>query len=307
MRDKIIQLARKGYGRRRIAQELGISEWRVRTELRALSTKSTVMGATPSGHLVPIQTSPITVSKNKLKKAVVLNDLHVPYHSEAAVAIALQYIKDEKPDKIVLNGDIVDFYGVSSYSKDPLRLNTLQDEVDAAAGFFHTLREIVGPDTEIVYIKGNHEDRLERFLLDKAPSLCSLNCLALDELLLLAQYDIRFVDVGIHLGDLEIVHGFVARKNPGASAKAYYEKSCSSILIGHVHRLNITYFKNKFGQHCLVENGCLCGLDPDYTHSPNWQNGFSTVYYDEGGGFFEVFLHHIKENKMAFQGKIYEA
>ena len=302
MHKKIEQLVSKGFGRRKIAQKLGISEWRVRTELRALGTTNQKRSVGSfDGTLRNVTSKKVSKGRTRLKKAVILNDLHIPYHDPGAVALAVEYIRDTKPNTIVLNGDIVDFYTVSSYSKDPLRLNTIQDEINEAVSFLDLLRK-ENPRAEIFYIKGNHEDRLERFLLDKAPSLCSLNCLAIDELLELQANNISFVDKGIHLGDLEIVHGYVARKNPGASAKAYYEKSCSSILVGHVHRLNQTYFKNKFGQHCLVENGCLCGLDPDYAHDPNWQQGFATVHYSDSG-FFEVELHHIKERKLSYKGE----
>jgi len=49
----------------------------------------------------------------KAKKLAVLSDIHVPYHSISALECALDKIYEEKPDAILLNGDTVDFYGLS--------------------------------------------------------------------------------------------------------------------------------------------------------------------------------------------------
>ena len=55
----------------------------------------------------------------KLKRAVVINDLHVPYEDKKSVKLVKQYINDVNPDVVVLNGDIAD---CADYSKFTLPL-----------------------------------------------------------------------------------------------------------------------------------------------------------------------------------------
>ena len=293
IRDMIIKLTEEGVGAKRIAARLGITEWRVRTERNAYNNKLIKGKSLSSGGIATFSSNKVKTSKRAATRAVVLSDIHIPYQDTAALSVALAFMKNYKPDNIVLNGDIIDFYPVSSFSKDPLRIDTLQDEVDDVISFLRQLKED-HPKAGIDYVKGNHEDRLERFLTNKAPALSSLNCLSIDELLDLGTYGISFYDESVYLGELEVTHGYLVRKNPGASAKAVHEKTAKSILIGHVHRLNKSYMRNKYGQHLLIENGCLSSLEPDYTRFPNWQHGFTTVEYDSSGELSTT-LHHIED------------
>ena len=88
-------------------------------------------------------------------KFVVLSDIHFPYQDDKAIKAAFDFIKTNPVDIIILNGDILDFYDVSSFDKDPDRINSLQKEIDMATKFFKKLRTIK-PDARIVFIKGNH-------------------------------------------------------------------------------------------------------------------------------------------------------
>lgn len=231
--NKIIELYRKGHSRKIIAKTLGISEWKVRCAIRQQHTKSIKAKEFKTND--NIRLNKVSVSKNQnLKKAIILSDIHIPYHDQAALAVALAYAKDYAPDIFILNGDIIDFYGASSYRQDPIRIDTLQDELTEGKALLKKIRTD-HPNAEIYYIEGNHETRLKRFLLDKAPALACLTCLSFDELIGLEEFDIKFIDYGqsIQLGDLEVTHGEIVRKGAGMSAKAHSDKSGASILIGH--------------------------------------------------------------------------
>lgn len=163
-----------------------------------------------------------------MNKFIVLSDIHFPYHDNKAIKAALQFMKNHPVDTIILNGDILDFYDVSSFDKDPDRINSLQKEIDLATKFFGQLRKIK-PGARIVFVKGNHSSRLERYL-KKHPELYSLEALKLPNLLKLNDYNIEYKDRGFKLGSLKIIHGDMVRKFSAYTARGELEKhDCSGI------------------------------------------------------------------------------
>lgn len=52
-------------------------------------------------------------------KIMVVSDIHFPYEDKSAVAAFIEEVRLRKPDVIVLNGDLLDFYKLSKFSKDP--------------------------------------------------------------------------------------------------------------------------------------------------------------------------------------------
>src|SRR5690349_22276797 len=69
------------------------------------------------------------------ESVVFLSDLHIPYHDEAAVSSALRLIKKLRPDRVVINGDVADFFQLSRFNTAHQRLDSLQEEIDEANAF----------------------------------------------------------------------------------------------------------------------------------------------------------------------------
>lgn len=216
------------------------------------------------------------MGKNKF---IVISDIHIPFHSKKAIKAMLQFIKLHKVQTVILNGDILDMYDVSRFDKSPDRINSLQKELNKAKALFKELREIL-PEAEIVFIKGNHEYRLERYLM-KHPELFSLEALKLPNLLQLKDYNIKYCDKHYKLGPLKITHGSVVRKFSCYTAKAELERNDCSGISSHTHRLGIYYSRTPSRSLAWAESGCLCDLDPEYVDSPNWMNGFIYGYVDK--------------------------
>ena len=90
----------------------------------------------------------------KGKKIAVLSDVHIPYHSIDALTACIDFLQDEKPEAILLNGDILDFYQLSRFGKDP-RKRSVAHELQAAREFLDVLSQFGAK----VYFKiGNHEE-----------------------------------------------------------------------------------------------------------------------------------------------------
>jgi predicted phosphodiesterase len=213
-------------------------------------------------------------------KFIVLSDIHFPYHDNKALKAAYKFLEQHPINTIILNGDILDFYDVSSFDKDPARINSLQKEIDLAQKFFKKLRSIK-PDARIVFIGGNHDrDRLERYL-KKHPELYSLDALKLPNLFGLDKFNIEFYRDEFRLGGLKIIHGDIVRKFSGYTARAELEKNDTSGISGHSHRLSCYYYRTPERYLAWYESGCLCRLDPEYIKSPNWSHGFLYGYVEK--------------------------
>lgn len=164
-------------------------------------------------------------------KFVVLSDIHFPYQDDKALKAVYKFLEQQPVDTIILNGDILDFYDVSSFDKDPSRINSLQKEIDMANKFFSQLRK--RHSGRIIFIGGNHDaDRLERYL-KKHPELYSLNALKIDRILNLNEYGIDFYRDEFRLGSLKIIHGDMVRKFSAYTARGELEKHDTSGISGH--------------------------------------------------------------------------
>lgn len=162
---------------------------------------------------------------------IVLSDIHFPYQDDKALKAVYKFLEQHPVDTIILDGDILDFYDVSSFDKDPARINSLQKEIDMANKFFSQLRK--RHSGRMIFIGGNHDaDRLERYL-KKHPELYSLNVLKIDRILNLNEYNIEFYRDEFRLGTLKVIHGDIVRKFSGYTARAELEKHDTSGISGH--------------------------------------------------------------------------
>lgn len=212
-------------------------------------------------------------------KFVVLSDIHFPYQDDKAIKAVYKFLEQHPVDTIILNGDILDFYDVSSFDKDPARINSLQEEINLAQKFFKKLRDL-SPNGRIIFVKGNHEQRIERYL-KKHPELYSLDALKLPNLLGLDKFNIEYKDEGFKLGSLKIIHGTIVRKYAGYTARAEMEKNDCSGVSGHTHRLCCYYYRTPERYLAWYESGCLCDLNPEYVECPSWTQGFLYGYIEK--------------------------
>lgn len=240
----------------------------------------------------------------RYEKVLIIPDIHAPFHSVPALTACLSFSKWFKPDKIFIIGDLVDFYAISRFLKDPERALHLQDELDEAYNILRRIRE-QHPKTFICLIRGNHEYRLQKYLWSEAKELASLRDLNIETLLNLKSLDIIYEKTGrlVHRGII-IKHGDVVRKFAGYSAKGEFEKSGMSGVSGHTHRAAVYYQNNASGSYVWMETGCLCKLDAEYLEgeTPNWQQGWGVAYFKPNADrYFMEFIPFVG-GKAFYQG-----
>lgn len=111
----------------------------------------------------------------KLENGTILvaSDIHFPYEDKSAVTAFIREVGFKHPEVIVLNGDLLDFYKLSKFSKDPAGKNP-EEEIEMCKTFLKCLRREAGKDCKIYYTIGNHSARLRKYILDNAPMVAGL-------------------------------------------------------------------------------------------------------------------------------------
>jgi predicted phosphodiesterase len=238
---------------------------------------------------------------SSIRELAILSDIHFPYHNKKALKATMDYLTQmSNLDAIVLNGDILDFYQLSDFSKDPSKPK-MAKELELGRWFLKALREAF-PNIPIYYKIGNHEMRLQRWLKVKAPEWIDTDEFRLDVLLRFGEFKIQLIDeyTVIKAGKLNIIHGHEYRGAGGVYPARYiYLKTKVNTICGHYHRASSYIDKNMDGDyHGAVTTGCLCEMSPDYAAYNEWVHGFATVHFNPDG------TYHI-QNKIIKNGKIY--
>jgi predicted phosphodiesterase len=224
-------------------------------------------------------------------KVLVISDTHIPYHSPESLSLALERAQIEDVDVILLNGDIIDFYGISRFTREIGRM-TVAQELQELHGFLHLLREQF-PDARIIYKLGNHEERLRAYLLNSAKELADMEALQFGSILGCDELGIEVVRRNrVMLGKLsvlhghELPHGMIPPVNP---ARGVYLRAKSSTLVGHFHQVSQHAESDLNGNDtgCWT-TGCLCRMNPEYAPFAfaKWRHGFAVVEVEDDGTFY---------------------
>lgn len=237
------------------------------------------------------------------RKILSLSDLHMPFHDAEAIEMALDH--DGNADILVLNGDILDCYSVSSYSKD--KGIPLQSEYQLALDF---IKDMTSRFQEVHLVKGNHENRVDRYLSQKLDPYSAIlgNRDIVDKLskgLILDEngftgrsYDftnVYYNELGLpwlgKVGKTIFMHPDTYLAQPGATVTRGMEylrgqlpwDSFDSIVMGHTHKQAKLIEQNKL----LIEQGALC-LTQGYLKQAEFRKrpsivGYAVIYQDKDG------------------------
>jgi len=219
---------------------------------------------------------------NKLEKILLISDAHIPYEDKKAFELMLKVGQALKPDHVIIMGDFVDMYSVSAHSKDPNRALNLKDEIKQAKLRLMQVKNLNAKNN--VFIAGNHESRLERYLCDKAPEL--FNLVNIPALLDLDKLGFTYIPYKheYKLGKLHLTH------DCGEAGRYAHYKALDTfqknVIICHTHRMGYTVDGNAEGERHL---GAMLGWlgdwsQVDYMHrvkvARDWCLGFGVGFLD---------------------------
>lgn len=247
-----------------------------------------------------------------MKIAAVIPDCHIPYEDKRCFDLTLAALHDLKDlEEIVILGDFGDFYAISSHGKHPEAQHLLLDEVDAINMRLDMI-DAMFPGIKKIFIEGNHENRLERYLTRNAPALFGITCTEY-----LFQFNMRpnwtfipytkrqhYSVLGTRLG---------ARHEPfsASSAKASLTNSLCDLVYGHIHRIeefNTNIFNGRSLSHFCP--GWLGDerYDKIFGYAVDrWQKGFSLVYsVDNTDSYSRITYAFDEQKRVIVHGRLYK-
>src|SRR5713101_2928905 len=113
--------------------------------------------------------------------AVIANDFHIPFHDVRALLLFKLFLRRERPDWVILNGDFQDFWEISNYDLTPRTGKEFRQEIEIGKRILRSCRLSL-PRARITWIEGNHEFRLRRYLIQNTKELYGLPGLSVPEI-----------------------------------------------------------------------------------------------------------------------------
>jgi len=237
--------------------------------------------------------------KLKHKRIAIFSDIHAPYHSVEAISAALDYCKKEKPDAVLINGDMFDFHKLSRYAKDPRKKN-FAEEIAIGCEIMNIIQKTL--KCKLYFKEGNHDERYTHYLWMKAGELNGVEDFSLEQIIKKRVKDVVYIGEKtiVKAGDLSILHGHEFPQSvisPVNIARGLYLRAKGSALCGHHHKTSEPTEQDINGKITTTWSvGCLSELHPQYMPINSWNHGFAIV--DVCGKEFEV------RNKRIWKGKV---
>lgn len=208
------------------------------------------------------------------RKVFAMGDVHAGEHHPGALGAALACMKHEQPDVVILGGDMGEFESVSTYANGGL--NAFEDDVAVVGWMLDKIRDAAG-DALIVYLEGNHEDRLPRWLKNNAPNL--IGTIDMPTKLRLKERGIEWVpadpksgDPVYRMGGLMAIHGH--QDMQGWGSKYHANKMADThgdpgktLIYFHTHKHQVMDRPHSRGVCRAIGLGCLRDL------RPSWKSG----------------------------------
>lgn len=284
------------------------------------------------GPSVPKLKRPKAKSKKKggHRKALILPDMQIGFyrgedgemistHDETAMELALKVAENTQPDIVVMVGDNLDLPEFGKYRTSPAFVLTTQASINAATIYMWRLR-LACPNAEIIWLAGNHEERLPNYILDNASAAFALKqgvhplvnieeprfpVLSVPHLCRLDLSDVTYLP-GYPANDywlnerLKIIHGNRVKSN-GSTAHVYLGQEKESIIYGHIHRREYacrSFDTYKGGREIMAATpGTLAKVNGEVpstkgahdldgrplTVVEDWQQGIAVVDYETNG------------------------
>jgi predicted phosphodiesterase len=234
----------------------------------------------------------LVTESGETRKALILPDMHIPYHDEMAIGIAINEGHRQGIDTVVILGDGVDCYDVSYWKKDPMRPR-FPKEREIAKSFIQKFDKAFPSYIEKIWIEGNHEQRVRWLIWQQAKQFADIEELSIPSLYGFRDLGWKYISntelkragaEPFKLGKCYMFHGHEIGMSGGAVnfAKLHYDKDPICQCNAHHHQEQHYTIRKSSGE---VDGswilGCLCDLNPEYAPFNRWNHGFGIIEWND--------------------------
>ena len=240
---------------------------------------------------------------------VILADSHGSHLDRSAWAACMADLKDLDVHEVILMGDHIECSGFLAEHHSPGTLSqatySYSEDIDHASQWLDELQAVC-PKASFHMLQGNHESRVERWIMQHSLAHNKDRKLLLEALD--PEYRLRLKERGIKfyrrdefnntcrergtlkLGNCFFVHEISTSVN---AATVAVNKYAGNVVFGHSHRADISYSRKPgVGQVMAANPGCLCTLAPVWqlTRSSinNWSHGYAIQLVGNKGDFLHI-------------------
>ncbi len=248
-------------------------------------------------------------AKQKGKKAktftrIVIPDTHGCFIDKPAAAAFLSDLDNIDPAEVVFLGDHLDCAGWLAkhhpFATVQEARYTFEEDVNAANSFLDEVQKRT-PNAEYHYIFGNHEERIEKKIVEMsaqnpADAAYLSKLFSPEAVLFLEQRGMEFYRrtqqyCGLRrrgmlkLGQCYFVHGTSHAKH---AAAMHLNQHKVPVVFGHTHRRQQAGTSDVMTELDAWSPGCLCLLEPMWKHSnpTEWSHGYGLQIVSRDTGEF---------------------
>lgn len=233
-------------------------------------------------------------------KWLIIADLHIPYHCKRTLQVQLEYARKQHCDGVLLLGDVIDFYNLSKFVKDPTARDT-KGEVNTTEQYLNAIIKYLKPK-KIVYKCGNHDERINTYLMSRAAELYGLEQITIQSVLKLEEKGIDFIPGNemITFEKMAFAHGHEwggGCYSPVNPARSAFLRAHDCVIVGHEHRTSEHVEPRLSGFNVTTWSvGASCDLHPQYRPFNKWNHGLAI--FDLTGDMWRIY------NKRIIDGQV---
>lgn len=241
-----------------------------------------------------------------MESIIKMSDFHVPFHDLDAINVSLKFAQFIQPKKVILD-EVIDFYSISKYNKDPRRKLDLQRDLDISVKILTKIRNTL-PNTRLIMVESNHDKRLIKYLDSRAEELSQLRVLNFKSLMHLKELEIEYRE-NYFYKEFLFKHGSIVKPRSCDTAHAELYKEGVSGISGHTHRVGAAYRTLKGGNYVWLEGGCLCQTKKvEYIDgTADWQQAITMIRFEKNSNHFRSYILNIIDKKIVWGDNIFRA
>lgn len=216
----------------------------------------------------------------------ILSDLHVAIIDRRTLDLCQQWVRDVKPNRLLLNGDTFDLGELSRYPKGMNRITLAADEIREGVKLVNWFAKYV-PHITLNY--GNHEARWEKLIGgDDARKFEGAIGLTLKEQCSFQGLnpDVRWARESAENPAIRLCAGVWARHGDKQSGRfggavniasnRLNKNQGESEVVGHHHRAQLMY-RSSFDRTSFVMALPTMARAEDYAPNADWQRGWAAL------------------------------